>query len=281
MDVNRIELGTRTDTIVQNPPQIPESVEIPQISPLLLQWFNRYIRFYLRRSFHAIRVSRAGRPIAAPETPLVIFLNHPSWWDPLICLFLAYTLFPDRLHYGPIDAAALARYRIFARMGFFGVTPGTTRGAVTFLRVSQAILSQPKTVLWITPEGQFTDPRQRPTHIQSGISHLAARLDCGVFLPLALEYPFWEERFPEVLARFGEGVGVEPGRHIDDYTTLFSHQLETTQDALAQDACHHDPTAFDVLLSGSVGIGGVYDIWRSLQARWRGETFRKSHGEDN
>jgi 1-acyl-sn-glycerol-3-phosphate acyltransferase len=258
----------------------PEPADIPQISPFVLQNFHRYIRFYLRRSFHAVRLSRAGQPPHLPDMPLVIFLNHPSWWDPLVCLFLTNALFPDRRHYGPLDAEALARYRIFARMGFFGVTPGSRSGALTFLRVSQAILHQPQSALWITPEGAFTDPRQRPTRLQSGISHLAVRLDRAVFVPLALEYPFWQERFPEVLVRFGEGIPVEPGLSVEDYTERFSARLEATQDALAQDACQQDRERFEVLLSGNAGIGGIYDVWRSLRARWRGETFRRSHGAD-
>jgi len=161
----------------------PAPDDIPQISPFLLQGFHRYIRFYLQRSFHAVRLSRAGPPPYLPDRLLVIFLNHPSCWAPLVCLFLANPLFPDHSHYGPIDAEALARYRLFARIGFFGVTPSSQRGAATFLRVSQAILRQPQAALWVTPEGTFTDPRQRPTRLQSGISHLACRLDravCGI-----------------------------------------------------------------------------------------------------
>jgi len=259
----------------------PALDEIPHISPFLLQGFHRYIRFYLRRSFHAVRLSRSGPPPHLPDRPLVIFLNHPSWWDPLVCLFLANALFPDRRHYGPIDAEALVRYRLFARMGFFGVTPGSRRGAATFLRVSQALLRQPQSALWVTPEGTFTDPRQRPARLQSGISHLACRLDRAVFVPLALEYPFWQERFPEVLVRFGDAIPVKLGQSVEDYSALFAAQLEATQDALAQDACRQDQERFDVLLSGNAGIGGIYDVWRSLRARCRGEAFRQSHGADD
>ncbi len=247
---------------------------------MLLRWFRRYTRSYLQRSFHAIRLCRDGKPPPMPNTPLVIFLNHPSWWDPLVCLFLTHTLFPDRLHYAPIDANALARYRLFARLGFFGIHLGTLRGAETFLRVSQAILHQPQAALWLTPAGRFTDPRQRPARLQQGLSHLALRLERVAFVPLALEYPFWEERFPEVLVRFGDRVQVEPHQDIEDYTALFARQLEATQDALAADACAREPETFDTLLRGKAGIGGVYDIWRSLRARWQGEAFRPSHGDD-
>lgn len=179
----------------------------PAVSPLLVAMFGRYCEGYLGRHFHAVRLSKTQRPdpAALAGRPLIVYFNHPSW-DPLICLQLAAQLFPDRAHYGPIDAGALTRYRFFEKLGFFGVEPGTSRGARRFLEASLDILARPRTALWIAAEGRFTDPRERPVRLRSGISHLAARVREAVLLPLALEYPFWEERTPEALARFGEEI---------------------------------------------------------------------------
>src|SRR4051794_7196665 len=99
------------------------SADLPLLSrrsPALWSLFRRYAAGYLRRHFHAVRLSRSGRPPSRPVGPLVIVLNHPSWWDPLVCIALT-ELFPDRTGYAPIEAAALGRYRFFERLGFFGV----------------------------------------------------------------------------------------------------------------------------------------------------------------
>ncbi len=262
-----------------------DPVITPTISPWLWQQFGRYTRYYLRRSFHAIRLSHTGKLHLKTETPAVVFFNHPSWWDPLVAIFLAQHLMPERRHYGPIDAEALSRYRFFQRLGFFGVTPGTRRGAATFLRVSQAILSQPKSVLWVTPEGRFSDPRQRPVQLQPGLGGLARRVDGVVFVPLAIEYVFWEERFSEILLRFGEAMPMSSAGKLESevYTERFAQQLEVTQDALAREACRRDPADFETLLRGRVGVGAIYDTWRALRARLRGEgkTFRRAHGVEN
>jgi 1-acyl-sn-glycerol-3-phosphate acyltransferase len=214
---------------------------------------------------------------------VVVFFNHPSWWDPLVALFLAQHLMPERRHYGPIDAEALGRYRFFKHLGFFGVTPGTRYGAATFLRVSQAILRQPQSVLWMTPEGRFSDPRQQPVQLQPGLGALARRVDGVVFVPLALEYVFWEERFPEVLLRFGEAISMslESAREIAAHTQQFAQRLQATQAALAHEACRRDPADFEILLRGRAGVGGLYDTWRALRSRWRGESFRRAHGAKN
>jgi 1-acyl-sn-glycerol-3-phosphate acyltransferase len=254
--------------------------EVPRISPWVLKIFAGYIRRYTARHFHAVRLSRAGRPPALSDAPLIVVLNHPSWWDPLVCLLLARQFFPERSHFAPIEADALARYRVFARLGFFGIEAGTRRGAATFLDVGRAVLGQPRACLWVTAEGRFTDPRQRPVRLKPGVGHLARSLEAGAVLPLALEYPFWEERCPEALARFGEVVWVETGkaRRAPAWTELLEQRLGAAVDGLAAEACRRDREAFEVLLRGRAGIGGVYDLWRRLRARLHGEQFRREHG---
>jgi 1-acyl-sn-glycerol-3-phosphate acyltransferase len=266
-------------------PLVNPEAEIPTISPWLWRPFGHVVRFYLRRSFHAIRLSPSGWRPVADGASTVIFLNHPSWWDPLVAIFLAQQLMPEHQHYGPMDAEALARYRLFQHLGLFGVTPGTRPGAAMFLRVSQAILRQPRSVLWMTPEGRFTDPRQRPAQLQPGLAALARRVDGVALIPLAIEYVFWEERYPEILLQFGEAISLSSGQvwKRDAYTAHLAQQLEMTQDALARAAQRRDPTAFETVLRGRVGVGGIYDAWRALRAYWRGEgqSFRRAHGAKN
>jgi 1-acyl-sn-glycerol-3-phosphate acyltransferase len=256
---------------------------LPAVSPWLLRLFTRYARRYVQQSFHAVRLLRAGQPPQLQERPMVVYCNHPSWWDPLLCLLLAQRYFPARTHYAPMAVDALEQYRFFARLGFFGLATGTRQGAATLLRVAQAMARQPQTALWITPEGQFTDPRQRPVQLQPGLGHLPRRLTAAAFVPLALEYPFWEERFPEALACFGDVVLVDqfPPRRARDWSALLARQLEATQDRLAEAARRHDREAFETLLRGRVGVGGVYDLWRRLRAWQRGVAFQQAHGRED
>lgn len=254
---------------------------IPRISPRLLALFARYGDRFVARGFHAVRLARVQRP--DPEAlrgrPLVVYLNHPSWWDPMTCLVLAMRLFPDRRHYAPIEAAALAKYRFFEKLGFFGVEPGTIQGARAFLEVGGKIVEQPDSVLWVTAAGRFADPRERPVHLRPGLGHLICRMKEGFVLPLALEYPFWEERYPEALARFGRAVTLEPtSMRAGDWTAVLGAWLESAQDELAAEAIERDPSRFELLLGGNAGVGGTYDLWRRLKAKLRGERFRSAHG---
>jgi 1-acyl-sn-glycerol-3-phosphate acyltransferase len=259
----------------------PDCDAVPRRSDVLFRGFRWWVRGYLKKHFHAVRLSCGSRPNVSPELPLVIVLNHPSWWDPLVGVFLA-GLFPERVHYAPMESKALARYKLFEKLGFYGVEPGTARGGISFLKTTTAILSQPCSAVWITAQGRFADPRVRPPELLPGVGHVARRLSQGVIITVALEYPFWEERLPEALVRFGEPIVIERGEtcSASDWVKRIEENLSAAQDALMADALRRDPTAFESLLTGKVAIGGIYDRWRRILAWRSGQAFQAEHGSE-
>jgi 1-acyl-sn-glycerol-3-phosphate acyltransferase len=215
--------------------------------------------------------------------PLVIYVNHASWWDPLVCLYLQNELFSRRNAYAPMDAVALKKYRFFAKIGFFGVEQNARAGAAEFMRKAKAVLSQPSSILWLTPQGRFADVRERPVRFKPGLGHLPQSTGRAAYVPLALEYTHWEERKPEVLARFGpiEIFGGPTHEHAIkdmDWTRHFERQLEVTQDALALEAQRRVPADFNVILRSKSGTGFIYDAWRALRSSLAGENFQREHG---
>jgi 1-acyl-sn-glycerol-3-phosphate acyltransferase len=251
---------------------------LPRRSAWRVKLFTRYFRRWMARNFHAVRLTVAGRPPQLEGQPILVVLNHPSWWDPLLGVVLA-DLFKGYRHYVPIDAQALAQYRIFEPLGFFGVEVGTPEGAMAFLKTGKAILSRPHHALWVTAQGKFTDPRERPVRLRQGVGHLVRRLDNLVVLPLAIEYPFWQERFPEALAHFGTPLVIGRGRDrpVEAWMARIEAGLTQAQDDLARAALTQDPGQFETLVQGTVGVGGMYDLWRRLQAVVRGRRFHAAH----
>jgi 1-acyl-sn-glycerol-3-phosphate acyltransferase len=226
-----------------------------------------------------VRISREGALPALPAGAVIVVLNHPSWWDPMIGLVLTTLMPASRVHFAPIEAGGLAQYPFLERLGFFGVEVGTTRGSLAFLRRSEAILSRPESVLWITAQGEFVDPRERPTRLKEGVGHLVHRLSDATIVPLALEYSFWNDRCPEALARFGNPISVNSGRQCTPatWTARIEQAFQETQDRLGEEARRRDPATFTTLLGGTAGVGGVYDLWRSLRARIHGKSFKPEH----
>ncbi len=227
-----------------------------------------------------MRVSRTGLPRGVAGKPLIVYSNHPSWWDPAVYILLCDMLFPNRAGYGPMDAAALGKYGVLERMGVFGVELDNPRGAATFLRTCLAVLASPSNMLWITAEGAFTDHRTRPVALRPGLAHLARQVPGAVILPLALEYTFWDESRPEALLRFGEPLLSDRQGSVADWTARLEASLADTMDALATESATRNPALFQPLVRGGVGIGGIYDSWRWLRATANGRRFDPSHGSE-
>lgn len=248
-------------------------------SPALCRFFGFAMARAMRRDFHGVRLAGEGWPTLADDRPAIVYTNHPSWWDPAFLIVMASTRFRDRLSFGPIDAAMLQKYRFMARIGLFGVEQGSRAGAAAFLKTSLDLLDDPRTMLWITAEGRMTDPRARPVHLAPGLAHLVRRAPRAVVVPLALEYPFWDERTPEALARFGPLRPAEDlaGRDIGTIDADLTRALEHQMDLLAEDALARDSARFRTILDGTVGVGGIYDLYRRARAALTGRRFDPAH----
>ncbi|MFN9720394.1 MAG: lysophospholipid acyltransferase family protein [Planctomycetota bacterium] len=244
----------------------------------ILSWgFRRYVRRFVRKNFNAVRVAGQEQLSQLPDMPIVCFINHPGWWDPMTGVLMTDLLFPGRRFAAPMDADALKRYPILERLGFFPVERESASGAKEFLRRSRDLMKDWKTILWLTPTGKFHDVRQ-PAPFMNGLSHLVDAEFHGTALPMAIEYTFWNERSPEMLVRFGTPVdcaALPPDR--DARTRVFETSLVTAQTLLAEQAIARDASRFTTLAVGRAGVGGLYDFWRRMMAGLRGQRFHDRH----
>ena len=245
-----------------------------------MRWFTWYCRvFYLPKAFTALRLARnSSYPMPDFEIPLVVVCNHPSWWDPIVCAALN-VRWADRSSFAPIDARALKAYPMFGRLGFFPVEQGSVASARAFLETGSVILSTPGTSLWITAQGEFSDPRKRPVELRGGLGHLLRRCQRCLVVPLAIEYTFWNERLPEALVCFGEPLEVNDGKAMTaaEWTAEVAQRLSVTMDTLASMAVKRDPNEFEVIVAGRTGVGGVYDWLRQIMSWCRGRRFVAGH----
>lgn len=239
------------------------------VNPLLFYAFSYIARRRLRRGFRALRIAHLERFPEKTAAPLIVYLNHPSWWDPLTCIALAPHLIGRRRFYGPIDAESLKRYRIFRRLGLFPVEIDSPRGAAQFLRAAETVLRRGD-VLGLTPQGRFTDARVRPPGLRPGLGALLARMErngaAPIVVPLAVEYTFWDERLPEALTNVGEPIRAASlsasSRSAAEWTALLDERLAATQDELAAMALSRSAAGFQTLLQGRRGVAGVYGMWQ-------------------
>lgn len=247
--------------------------------------FHRFLTRYLRRHFHGVAIEQSAHEHYSGGFPtdvsLLVYANHPSWWDPMIAQFLNRKLFPKRQFYAPIDADALEQYKVLEKLGFYGVKMESNSGAAAFLKTSAAIMNHPDTAIWITPEGRFTDVRDHEPELMPGLSHLCKRHSNVVAVPLALEYVFWDERLPVCLVSLGAPLAAE--EHADwskdEWTQQLRDGLRSTQTRLSRLAISRSSAPFENLLLGKRGGGWLYDSCRKMKACLTGQSFKASHGD--
>lgn len=258
--------------------------KLPPINRFLLKGFRRYSRRLIRKHFHSVAFESACLNSLGdddPSQPLIVYGNHPGWWDPLTANYVCESCFPGRDFYAPIDAAALGQYRVLGKLGFYGIDLSSTAGAAAFLSASRAITEVPGTSIWLTPEGRFCDVRDRSAELMPGLAHLASKLTHGRVIPMAIEYVFWEERLPEMLLRFGDAISIADNASKDKHAWghLVTEGLRRAQDQLSELAIARDIDRFTVTMRGGKGSGLMYDISRRARAFFSGTQFKATHGE--
>ena len=280
--------GSPAERPARSPSRAPSST--PAAAPRhpsrgILRFFDIYLSLYIPFHFNALRLACPER-FPLDTRPLIVCINHPSWWDPLTSILLSRFLLRGADHYAPIDAESLTRYSILAKLGLFPVEQGTPRGAVQFLRAAQHILSDPNSLLWLTPQGGFTDVRARPIVFKAGLASLIKRLDEITVVPLAYEYTFWNQARPEILTLCGQPLHFTRGkldaRLLRDRIALQSsdageqvaHALASTSDELATLAGTRDPSHFTTVMAGDAELGTPRRLGRSLRAAIQARQYR-------
>lgn len=234
--------------------------------------FGWYVQRLMRKRFNAVRLIRGDDAIltalADVDTPIVAAINHPAWWDPLTALVLSRRFMPERTPCAPMDAAQLRRFGLFRRLGVFGVEPDAPDALQrTVAHVAERFATDPRPVLWITPQGRFTDVRE-PIRLHPGAAAVAARhVECRV-VAVAVEYTFWQDQRPEVLLCCTEVARPAAAATTSAWHRAVQGEMQANAERLATAACARDEGRFMTILGGrSARIHPMYDAWLRLRGR--------------
>ncbi len=253
-----------------------------RFSPRIARFFARYTRRLFARKFASVRVEPAGWPLLESLDshigPAIIVLNHASWWDPLLCALVALTACPSRSACGAMERTQLEKFSFFRRLGLFGVDPDDPNTLAPMLDyVHRNFASNPKATFWLTPQGEFADPR-RAIQVRPGAAAIAARAE-RVWpgrlrvVSIAAEYTFGLEQRPDLLLRIQD---VQPLRAdgspalrtgIGGWQRGITAAMQHNQDALAALVTARSLAPFRTLLGGRSSINPIYDFWLRLRGQ--------------
>lgn len=249
-----------------------------EFRPRFARFFARYVRGMFARKFNAVRITPDSREqlraLSGFDGPLIVLLNHASWWDPLVCVLLGDLEITGRSAMAPMEAAQLRRFRFFRKLGLFGIEAQNREGMRAMCDYAvERFRREPRPTLWITPQGEFTDVRA-PLRLRPGAAAVAARAPGCRVLSVAIEYAFWVDQKPEVFirtqtvaqpAKVPGPSGVPTTR---DWQRAMSEAMAENARQLASLVIARDPSAFGRLVGNdAASIHPVYDWWLRVRGK--------------
>ena len=251
--------------------ETPQGILPAQTNVHVLRWFRWYIARMVKTSFHALRVSKESAKtlelLRTADSTLVVAMNHQSWWDPLVGLLLSGEVCPERPGLAPMDREMLERFGILRRVGVFGLDPDDA-ASLDAMRAyfSEFVRTSPGGSLWLTPQGEFADPRT-PVKLRPGAAAVAAdHEDCRV-VSVALEYGFWLDKKPEIFLHASEVVPPEQ-RSVAGWHRALTRTMRADNERLEELVIARSPDAFTPLLTPSGGgTSPVYNLWLRLRGK--------------
>ena len=300
-DLNTVATHSQNQTVTTPPAAHTglysgsHGVPIPgEFRPRFAKFFARFVRGMFTRKFHVVRIVASSRnqlrALSNVDEPVIVLLNHASWWDPLVCVLLGEREIIGRSAMAPMEADQLRRFSFFRKLGLFGVE-ADNRDGLRVMReyVLERFARDTKPTLWITPQGEFTDVRT-PIKLRLGAAGVAAKCPACRVVSVAIEYGFWVDQKPEVFIRAQTIANprVEKTQTQTQTQTQAEAQTQTqTQTASMRDwhramtlgmqhnaqqlaalVTARDPAAFERLVGGdSTTIHPVYDWWLRIRGK--------------
>lgn len=240
-------------------------------SPRFRRFFGGYACRLLRKRFASVRLEGASadvlREVGAHEGPLLIAMNHPSWWDPIVGVAIRHIYFAERPALSPIEMEMYERFRFMRKLGLFGLSPDHPDALVEMVRYVRTECEQsPRSAVFITPQGALTDVRE-PIVVRPGVGALASALGNVRVVTLVTELTFWHEKRPELLLLARECT--TPHRpSTAGWTREIRTRMQLAADELARHSLARNEQAFVPMLARSGSdVNPAFDLWQRLRGR--------------
>lgn len=237
--------------------------------------FRRVFAWYTRRlvskRFNAIRFTADS--IAALESahrhdgPIILAMNHASWWDPLLGLLISERFFQHRPSAAPMAMEQWNTFKFMRKLGIFGVhTDHPDAINQMTAHVETLFDEQHDTLLAITPQGEFADVRV-PVRIRPGISSIAAVRPDAVIISVAFEYAFWTDQRPEVFVR-ASAVDRPEASSTAAWHRAITRSMRANAEALSEAVIARDPTRFvEPFERRGASVNRTYDTITKLRGQ--------------
>ena len=233
-----------------------------------LYWL--FARWSLWRSFHRVWLQSHG-PLPDPRGgPLVLYLNHSSWWDGYLMYVIHRVVLRGRFDaHLLMEERQLRAYRFFTWSGAFSINrhdPEDSRRAQAYAAGLLRGGRRPRAI-FIFPQGRIVPQDRRPLVTYPGIARIVAQAGPVTLCPVALRYEFLGEQWPHAFIRIGPAHRPVDPADVEGTLAEVTLRLTAACDALRDDVVGGRLEAYRPLLRGRAGIDQRFDTMRRLLPR--------------
>lgn len=215
--------------------------------------FHIYNRNLLRRRFHGLRARgldlMRAQATAKDNVPMLIYMNHSSWWDALAPMYLTYTAGLE--WYAMMEEKQLRQFPFFRRLGCFSVTRENPRAALESVNYAAKLIENTNRAVGIFPQGATLHNDLRPLMFYTGAAHIIKRLPVVRLMPVALRYEHLQDFRPEIFIQIGkpETHTAHENTDVKKLTAHLAECLTIELDALKQTIIENDFEGFQEVLA--------------------------------
>jgi 1-acyl-sn-glycerol-3-phosphate acyltransferase len=157
-------------------------------------FFKLYSRWMPRLDFSRVVLHNQIRDLGLP---ILMIGNHTTWWDGFLGQYVNLEMFGRRLHIMMLEEQL--RQRMFLnRTGAYSIRKGN-RSALESIRYTAEILSDPKNMVILFPQGSIHSTQDRPVEFEKGWTRLFRHLDGPVQMVFYITlFDFFSSRKPEI-----------------------------------------------------------------------------------
>src|SRR5215204_1822114 len=199
--------------------------------------FAVYNRNLLRRRFYSFQVSGLDFLLnKSPNTPLIIYCNHSSWWDGLVVCEISYRGGLDS--FIMMEEKRLRNLFLFRLLGAFSVVREKPHEALKSIFYGAELLKHNSArTLWIFPQGEILPSDLRPLKFYNGVSKIIEKVGTCATASLSMKYEFLGEFKPQIFVKIGkpEIIQVDSDFHSKSLTERLASRLTENLDSLKTD----------------------------------------------
>ena len=140
-----------------------------------------YTLVKIRNNFNKVDISGEFKE---KGLPVLLILNHVSWWDGFWAMYLNLKLFKRRFHFMMLEYQ-LKKYWLFQKSGGFSVKK-KSRSILESLNYSAEILSDSRNLLLLFPQGQLSSMHASSFEFEKGVERILKKVTGNIQIILGV-----------------------------------------------------------------------------------------------